>query len=353
MIAVVVLVAALVPAGASPTRPPSLSITPPSGLHDNQQVIVSGSGLRPNTVYALEHCSTAGTSCQPANNFNIGEVSVATDGAGTFRLFVLTITESLASLSCYPAACAIGAIPSGSSTPTVLQPISFATPTISVSPSSGLSDGAQVTVSGRDFAYNSQTFVFECAPPSTTDCNNPPVGAAPATDGAGAFTVTINVSQTIKGLVFCGSLLCDIDARSVKTPDATATLSFIGSPPPPNNPTISLQPPGPSVLRGNPPLVSGAGYPPGLGVSACEAIVNPQSVSDCLQPPGPASIADSSGSFGPSFGLVLVGQGQTASGKTADCTVAGNCVIATFPGYRSDPPPPAGPYQTTPIVVTG
>jgi hypothetical protein len=313
---------------------------------------VSGAGLLPNTVYALEHCTTTGTSCQPANGFSTGQVSVATDRAGKFSLFVLTLTENIGPsrlFSCYPAACAIGAIPSGSSTPAVLQPISFATPTITVSPSIGLSDEEQVTVNGRDFAYNSSASVFECAVSNHDECANLPNAGGGATDGSGAFTFTFPVSQTIKGLLFCGTTQCELTAQSLGDPVATAPINFSGSPPPPNNPTISLEPSGPTVFAGG-VTASGAGYPPGLAVSMCEAVANPQGTSDCLTSPD-SVVADGNGAF-QLFVFSLVLQGQTASGATADCTVAGNCVIATFPGYQADPPPPSSPYQTTPIVVT-
>ena len=74
-----------------------------------------------------------------------------------------------------------------------------ASPTETVTPSTGLTDGQQVSVSGSGFAANAAITVFECA----SNQSNPACDAADeqqvTADATGAFTVTLTVRSGFEG----------------------------------------------------------------------------------------------------------------------------------------------------------
>lgn len=74
-----------------------------------------------------------------------------------------------------------------------------ATPTETVTPSTGLTDGQQVTVVGSGFSAGASITVFEClSNESTPSCDTADEVTATA-DSTGAYTATLTVRATFEG----------------------------------------------------------------------------------------------------------------------------------------------------------
>jgi hypothetical protein len=118
------------------------------------------------------------------------------------------------------------------------QPVagaSVAAPDIAVTPSTGLSDGASVSVSVTGFAPNTTVFIGQCA----TLAGEPacPAGEVPqaTTNASGAASLTLTVRKTYEGFrldgssagtVDCGSASCFVGAGDASGAGVQAALSF-------------------------------------------------------------------------------------------------------------------------------
>jgi hypothetical protein len=113
-----------------------------------------------------------------------------------------------------------------------------ATPTVTVTPDTGLKNGAKVTVSGTNFPANqSMVFVTECssaANPANCDLSN--VDTSGSTDGSGSFSgVTYTVHTGTIGSKSCNAgSTCFIGATTSpvsqdSTNSASAKITFAGS----------------------------------------------------------------------------------------------------------------------------
>jgi catabolite regulation protein CreA len=222
---------------------PTISVYPSTDLTTGQPVTVTGSGFTPNSPIGVSMCDDPvidGTSCD-LSTANIGR----SDGAGGFTM-TYNVVDTINGHTCVPSGCLIGgsnlnvqnefanqvslgfaAAPApttdGSSPPTAAPdspaPAALgadaaapdagasqsavaaqATPTISVSPSSGLSNGQSVTITGSGFTPNSSVGVSMCDDPivdgSSCDLSTAKVSRS---DGSGGFTMTYNVVDTING----------------------------------------------------------------------------------------------------------------------------------------------------------
>lgn len=102
---------------------------------------------------------------------------------------------------------------------------------MSVTPSSGLSDGQSVTVSGTGYPAGSTVHVSEC---TTTDrCSNDSVPATAAADGT--FSVTFTVRKTFEVYDWstgstvtedCDVAQCNVSAWEEGTGTRSQTISF-------------------------------------------------------------------------------------------------------------------------------
>jgi hypothetical protein len=107
-----------------------------------------------------------------------------------------------------------------------------AAPAITVSPSSGLSDGQSVTVHGSGYSANVKTInVIQCpvSGAGQNSCNVPDAKLFQSTDGSGSFTVQLVVRAKL-GSIDCTKVACMIDAHegtsATSGNDASVVLHF-------------------------------------------------------------------------------------------------------------------------------
>lgn len=171
---IVILGVASSPAGAG-APPPTITVTPSSGLVDGQMVTVEGDGFAPNTIYEIFEC--AGDSvdemrCDPRNAFDL-------DSDGTGRVvFHLRVDariylgpEGDASYDCRtePAGCRVGvgyildhdlsafAALDFDPDAALLPPVSA-----TVEPTEGLVDGQTLHVRGENLSDLEQGWIIQC-----------------------------------------------------------------------------------------------------------------------------------------------------------------------------------------------
>jgi hypothetical protein len=111
-----------------------------------------------------------------------------------------------------------------------------ATPHITVTPSSGLSNGQTVTVHGTGYSANVKNInIIQCpvSGASQNSCNVPDAKIFQSSDGSGSFTVQLVVRSTING-VDCTKVACMIDAHegtSATSGNDSSVIIHFGSAP--------------------------------------------------------------------------------------------------------------------------
>ncbi len=145
-----------------------------------------------------------------------------------------------------------------------------ATPTVAVTPDTGLADGQTVEVTGSGFGSGSQVAVGECRTGATSDADCSVAGALVTTvDSSGAFTTPFTVSRLLT--IGASTLDCSTEGScviaagelpSLKT-FATAPISFAPAPPPP--PPAPTGPTTRYYLALGDSLATGFGVPEGQG----------------------------------------------------------------------------------------
>ena len=153
------------------TPPPTLTVTPNTGLGYRQAVAAHGTGFSPNATVELEQCAAPtshGPSCA-------GFTEATTDGVGAFDINptvrrILTSPFGPGSTDCAVTQCTLAAqefngFSDSASADLGFDPNSVAPPppVLKASPDDGLHDGETVDVRGSKFTPNSDTVVLECA----------------------------------------------------------------------------------------------------------------------------------------------------------------------------------------------
>ncbi|HVA70147.1 MAG TPA: neocarzinostatin apoprotein domain-containing protein [Acidimicrobiales bacterium] len=247
-------------AGASST--PTITITPNTGLANLQSVTVTGSGFTPNqglgTMAAVECIATATSEA----GCDIADYALVTSDASgnmtfTFTVRTGTIGNGTCGTSATDATCLISVgtlsgttlaantitFASGSSTTTTIPTTtttvaSSKTPSVSVSQTTGLTNGASVSITGADFTPGDSVYAVECLATAT--------GAA-GCDTATATPITVNADGTLPATTFkvvtgtvgtgtCGTTSsdlsgCVIEVANPSGADAGATLITFALPP--------------------------------------------------------------------------------------------------------------------------
>ena len=130
---------------------------------------------------------------------------------------------------------AIGALMLGSIVTFGVTAASSATPSIVVTPSTGLTDGQAVTITGTGFGANEGSLLaLECALGSTdlTTCNTSVLVPMPTTSASGGFTATFHVFAGTTGSGSCDlgttdtTCLLVVGNQNNQAEKATATISF-------------------------------------------------------------------------------------------------------------------------------
>ncbi|MCU0309862.1 MAG: neocarzinostatin apoprotein domain-containing protein [Acidimicrobiales bacterium] len=244
--------------------PPSLAVAPNTDLVDRQIVTVTGGGFDPGAGVGVIQCRTGAGGAEDCD-FNTLRFFPADPDGGfsspfTVRRLIRVGTETIDCAQ--PDACEIGA----GQDPTLgaRAPISFdpdaplaPPPVASVTPSTGLSDGQRVDVTGAGWEPNSGIYVIQCkvgGPDDGSSCDLDSLITAPS-DATGSFTTTFEVQAVIStqsGQVDCAAASGTCMIAVVWPPDpgtaVTTPLSFGDDPPPPDG--------GPGSPPGSTPLVT-------------------------------------------------------------------------------------------------
>lgn len=211
----------------------TISITPNTGLTNGAAVQVTGSGFTPNqglgSMAAVECIATATTEagCDVADY-----VLVTSDANGnvsfTFNVKTGTIGNGTCGTSAADATCLItvGTVSGGKTL--AYAPITFAsggattttttttpsgtaststTPTVQVTPSTGLTNGASVSVTGTGFTPSDSVYAVECLATATSAAGCDAATATPITVGTnGALpATTFKVVTGTVGTGTCGT----------------------------------------------------------------------------------------------------------------------------------------------------
>jgi acetyl esterase/lipase len=193
-------------ADAQPTVP-TLTVTPDVDLVDGQTVSVTGSGFRPNYWVDFMLCGSEPSyeSCQWLNGF----AETGPDGTFTTDLpvFALKTTDG-GDVDCRSSAdpCVLVATSGSPTSPRAGRaPLHFAPdapllppPTITVEPSTGLPDAANVTVTGSGFTPHGYAYVNVCAAGGGFDSCDPQAEVFATPDANGAFTVDLGVASSFE-----------------------------------------------------------------------------------------------------------------------------------------------------------
>jgi Neocarzinostatin family len=232
------------------------------------------------------------------------------------------------------------ALPSAAQTPP--------TPTVTVTPDSGLVDGQSVLIEGTGFPSGVFVVVMQCQPGSTslsellTKCVT--MGAAPTPDASGSFSTFQAVHRTIEpgsGPVDCGASpgACTIAAAYGVESWVEAAIAFADSSSP--TPTIDVRP-SVDLEDGDVVTVTGADFPSAETVSITQCQANrPTSGEWCDARPAVTATTDAAGGFISQLGIR---RGITLpSGAVIDCAPRA-CVVAAL---TED-----GPHARADIVLT-
>jgi hypothetical protein len=243
--------------------PSTLTADPSTGLRDGQTITLSGAAFAPNAFIEVTECETTSPlTC----DFNILTL-VPADANGSFSLpFSATrlLDDGTGPQDCaLLATCVVMAENGNNPSQTASAPLMFAdvplkTPKLTASPSTGLDDGDNVTVTGKGFKHHERIALTECVAGSTDagECvafagigNTQGVKA----DNSGHFSTSFNVARVLTlggGTIDCaqapGCVIGAIDATGFGTVRAVAPISFDPSVPPlpPLNLAVHVDPTG-------------------------------------------------------------------------------------------------------------
>jgi hypothetical protein len=132
-----------VPIGFGP--PPSLTVTPATGLVDGQAMTVDVAGLFPGQAYTLRRCSSPATAgnCEPA----VGEFVASDEGEVTATVPAAQQLDAPRRTYCRDN-CVVAAVRSSDGVVAAAGGYRMAGGSLAAAPSTGLADGQTVTVTG-------------------------------------------------------------------------------------------------------------------------------------------------------------------------------------------------------------
>ena len=345
--------------GASAAATPTMTVTPSTGLTNNQEVAVTGSGYTPNATYAAVECIGTATTTAGCNTNAIAPVTVSATGTISFNFYVQTgpIGNGTCGTSAADSNCLI-AIGTLTGTQIATAPISFAAaapagPSVTVTPSTGLANGAKVTITGSGFKAGDSLFAVECLATATTSAGCDTAGATPITanpDGTLPST-TFTVATGTIGSGACGTTAanaagCVISVSTAAGGDAGfAPISFAIT-----APTISVSP-STGLKNGTTVTITGSGFAAGDSLFAVECLATATSATGCNAAGATPITANADGTLPSTTFTVSTGTiGSGACGTTA--ANAKSCVItvATISGTDAGAAPISFAVATARLV---
>jgi hypothetical protein len=201
-------------------------------------------------------------------------------------------------------------------------------PSLVVTPSTGLTDGQTVTVTGSNFAVSSSLYVVECSGLSEADCDiaDGILGTA-STDASGAFSLSFVVHTGTFGTANCDSTstTCAINATTDPNPSdtaaaATAPISFAA----PTVPTITVTP-HTGLTNGQSVAVTAADFPASTSYTVIQCSGGAPADCDVADMQSGTTGADGSLSASLTLRTGTVGSGTCATPST-------NCFVAVSAG---------------------
>ncbi|MGI9601108.1 MAG: neocarzinostatin apoprotein domain-containing protein, partial [Acidimicrobiales bacterium] len=296
---------------------PSIDIAPGVGLNGGDVITISGRDWRPNyTVGVCQADAVAHTPPESGCRAEVGggPVYVGTDAYGWFsRDYRVDRWIHVGALGAFidcadPATpCVLGAgeinsgVPDG---PIVSVPLPFADPpappvtrgTVTVTPSTGVTNFQTLTVTGSGFRADAQIEVYPCVaqPTVPSDCANT-LRVDTTADAAGAFQATLSAPQFILGndCVVASCAVGAAEAVDFVGTLASAPVAF-AQPPPVVLPMVA------SVVEGDAPSTVTVDVPVELSAPSSntvtvqwETFVVPELDSALQAEPGADYVADS------------------------------------------------------------
>jgi hypothetical protein len=216
---------------------PSISISPSFGLTNGQQVTISGTGFAPNqtAISALECIWTASSTTGCSTSLEPLTANAAGQITSTFTVTTGAIGNGTCGTTLADANCLISIISSATNTVVAFASLSFNTgPGVGASPSTNLSSGASVSISGAGFPPSVPVYALECLETSTDEAGCA-TGTATPIKVSSAGTLTTTTFQVIVGAVgkgSCGTNATDYDACMIEIANAkgdeegVATIDF-------------------------------------------------------------------------------------------------------------------------------
>jgi|GEM_PF-1936387 Neocarzinostatin family./Calx-beta domain. len=371
-------IAASVNLGFDPTVPvphPQLAVNPATGILDGQTVTVSGSGFAPGHTVSVSQCAT-GPSCFTGV---IGPgVTVAADGtfSSQVTMSLRVFLEDGTVTHCLAVGCQIQANDDVDPEYSVTKAVAFdpnqplpPTPTISVTPATGLHHGQSVTVSGVGFDPQAGVEISQCGPNNSGFCADFLTDLVAGADGT--FTTSVQVSRLITGFdllgggpttttLDCATIACAINADESTASEfslsARASISFDGSVPPPALPVVTAAPLTNLPYRAT-VTVHGTGFSPGEAVSS-ESCLSGPSFGTC----GGFGFGTADGNGAVTLSVPVRRTARGFDGGTVDCVdPAVSCQVSVFGqhGYEQfefpltfDPNAPIPPPPTVSATPT-
>ncbi len=328
---------------ASASSTPTVTITPNTGLTNNQAVAITGSGFTPGAYLAAVECiGTAKTitGCDLAPVYM--NVSSAGKISATFNVQTGTIGSGTCGTSATDANCLI-AIGTTAEVLVASAPITFAIPastpagpSITVTPSTGLTNGQTVTITGSGFTAGDSLYAVECLATATSaaGCNTTaPTPITAKSDGTLPST-TFTVKTGTIGSGTCGTSASDLTACVISVSNATAgdaahapiTFAALASP------TISVSP-STGLKNGESVTITGSGFIAGDSLYAVQCLATATSAAGCNTTAPTPITANSDGTLPSTTFTVAAGTiGSGACGTTAANARACVITVATITG---------------------
>lgn len=219
-------IAAATPAGAAT---PAVTASVSDNLLNGQQITVNGTGFAANAMIGVIECSApVPDSANPGADCAVAHAALVPAGAdGSFSTPLTLAAGAIGSNGNFcpskiaGGACYLIAANVADTTNAAEIPLTFA-PVITISPSSKVHNGQQVSVSGYGFPASQTAYVTQCAsPPSAATCNTVS-NVQQMTDANGTFN---NVLVTVTTGSWGGkSCLAGATCLITATTDITGTL---------------------------------------------------------------------------------------------------------------------------------
>ena len=222
-------------AGAATASVPSITLTPSIGLTNGEAVTITGTG------FAANEASLVAVECNPTAlvigeaGCNIGSVDpVTVSASGDFTLSFTVATGAIGTgsgagtcgTSAADATCFISIGSTATGTDVAGASINFATgPGVAITPSTGLTNGASVTITGSGFTDGDSLYAVECLDTASTESGCDVNTETPITaSSTGTLPpTTFKVATGAVGTGTCGTTLTNYNGCVIEVANLTDT----------------------------------------------------------------------------------------------------------------------------------